>query len=124
MTITIKMFSMHKIDIDESQTSFVEISRSDEDLNIYLNDLLKEISEKDSKRKFKLKRATTEFANVLNNASASLQEGTLSPENFGNNLASRLLESEQDSDRQMARIRLSHVRRGSLLQFLLDSKDN
>ena len=123
MTVGIQMCSMHRIDIDNSSTELISIDHSSEDLQKYLNDLLREIVDRQSNRKFSFKRDTLEFYISLEQAIKALEDEALTQKNFCSQLAQRLLEAEKASDERMARIRPGHVKRGSLLQFLFEEAD-
>jgi len=116
--------SMHRIDIDSRESIAIPLQSSTEDLANYLHELQRDIAERQSKRKFKFQSDTTEFFTTITNLVNLASEEELNETSFNNNLASRLLNKEIDSDQRMTRLSPSgHLKRGSFLQFFFE-EDN
>lgn len=126
MAASIIFSSLHKINIDNLSAELIDPKSIQGDLEAYLRNILEEITKKETKRKFKIKRSTTEFVTALTTTAQAAAERKLTESNFCSNLAARLLEEEIKSDEQMSKrlkLETGHLRRGSFLQFFYSEND-
>lgn len=109
---------LHQIDVESKTLTAIPMSGQQTDLEGYLDDLLKEIQNKEQKRAYGFLRETTEFFTALTSytQNQNLQSNTIS-----SNLAQRLLDKEISTDDKYGHLSPSgdgHVKKGSFLQFL------
>lgn len=110
--------ALHQVDVDGRELKQINISNQDTDLEVYLSDLLYEISGKSQKRSYEFHRDTTEFNVTL---CSYYDNSDLSKNENSTNLANRLLEKEIDADNRYGHLGSAgkgHVKKGSFLQFI------
>lgn len=106
--------SMNFIDVENNSTTYMDMSNSDDARN-YVNTIMTETIDNDSKKKYKVSRETTEVvAHVLNSFSNQTVDNT-----NANNVAKRLLRVEVETQERIERLN-KRIKRGSLIQSLFE----
>lgn len=105
--------TLYQIDVDNKEFKNIPISTNNTDLEGYLSDLLIEINDKQQKRAYDFHRETTEFYTSL---CSFFTEQNLIINPSAENLSSRLLDKEVDTDDRYGHLGVSghgHVKKGS-----------
>lgn len=109
---------LYQIDVDKKIIKNINITSSDNDLEDYLSELLKEVNKSEQKRQYEFHRETTEFYTSLTSFS---NNNDLNKNESAEGIAERLLEKEVDADSRYGHLGKSdngHIKKGSFLQFM------
>ncbi len=113
IAIGIQYTSLHHIDHDSGTISSIDINSKSEALGEYIERLLKDIKERNSKRSFVFGSDTTEVRNSI----SLMMDGEY--ENATDINAKRLLKVEQETQENMTKLKTS-IQKGSLFQTIIN----
>ena len=121
--------SIYHIDFEEEEIKYIEING--DDIIEYIENIIKEMTENKSVKKFNVKRDTTEIISISNQfvsgANTVNDDGTIAltsdfEEECSEKIATKLLKSEKLAQQRIDRMN-KKVKKGSLIQLFVEDND-